>query len=149
LTDAGVSIDDFAPPNLGARSPLIQTAADYAALLATALSVPELARRLGVDQSRIRQRIARHTLIAVKDAAAWRLPLFQLDDMGQQLVPGLAAVAPRLAGVHPVAVARWFTLPHSDLVDDEGRPISPRVWLLSGGDPDDVAALADELHERG
>ena len=52
LRDAGVSLEDFAPPDLGARSPLVQTAADYAALLATALSVPELARRLGVDQSR-------------------------------------------------------------------------------------------------
>jgi excisionase family DNA binding protein len=149
LSDAGVSLEDFAPPELGARSPLVQTAADYAALLATALSVPELARRLGVDQSRVRQRIARHTLIAVKDGAAWRLPLFQLDDMGQQLVPGLATVAPRLAGVHPVAVARWFTLPHPDLADDEDRPISPRTWLLGGGDPTEVAALADELHERG
>ena len=149
LADAGVSLEDFAPPDLGARSPLVQTAADYAALLATALSVPELARRLGVDQSRVRQRIARHTLIAVKDGAAWRLPLFQLDDTGQQLVPGLAAVAPRLAEAHPVAVARWFTLPHPDLVDDEGHPISPRAWLLGGGDPTEVAALADELHERG
>jgi hypothetical protein len=149
LTDAGVSLEDFAPPELGARSPLVQTAADYAALLATALSVPELARRLGVDQSRVRQRIARHTLIAIKDGAAWRLPLFQLDDTGQQLVPGLATVAPRLANVHPVAVARWFTLPHPDLIDDDDNPVSPRAWLLGGGDPAEVAALADELHERG
>ena len=149
LADAGVSLDDFAPPELGVRSPLVQTAADYAALLATALSVPELARRLGVDQSRVRQRIARHTLIAVKEGAAWRLPLFQLDDLGQQLVPGLAVVAPRLVNVHPVAVARWFMLPHPDLVDDDGHPISPRAWLLGGGNPVEVAALADELHERG
>jgi hypothetical protein len=148
LSEAGVSIEDFAPPELGARSPLVQTAADYAALLATALSVPQLARRLGVDQSRVRQRIAQHTLIAVKDGAAWRLPLFQLDDTGQRLVPGLAAVAPRLARVHPVAGARWFTLPHPDLVDDDGHPLSPRAWLLGGGDPKEVAALADELHER-
>jgi hypothetical protein len=149
LSDAGVSLEAFAPPELGGRSPLVQTAADYAALLATALTVPELARRLDVDQSRIRQRIARHTLIAVKDGAAWRLPLFQLDDPGQQLVPGLAVLAPHLAKVHPVAVARWFTLPHPDLVDEEGQPISPRAWLLGGGDPAEVAALADELHERG
>ena len=149
LSDAGVPLEDFAPPELGSRSPLVQTAADYAALLATSLTVPKLARRLGVDQSRVRQRIARHTLIAVKDGSAWRLPLFQLDDLGQQLVPGLAAVAPRLAGVHPVAVARWFTLPHPDLVDDDGNPVSPRAWLLGGGDPAEVAALADELRERG
>jgi hypothetical protein len=51
--------------------------------------------------------------------------------------------------VHPVAVARWFTLPHADLLNDKGRRISPRAWLLRGDDPEDVAALADELHERG
>ena len=81
--------------------------------------------------------------------SSFTLPLFQLDDTGQQLVPGLATVAPRLANVHPVAVARWFTLPHPDLVDDDGNPVSPRAWLLGGGDPVEVAALADELHERG
>lgn len=64
-------------------------------------------------------------------------------------MPSLDVVAPRLAHVDPLAVARWFTLPHPDLVDNEGRPISPRAWLLGGGDPQAVAALADELNERG
>jgi hypothetical protein len=72
LHEAGVRVDDFTPTDLGARSPLALTAADYAAVLATALAVPELARRLGVDQGWVRRRIARHTLIAVKDGAAWR-----------------------------------------------------------------------------
>jgi len=136
-------------PRVGARSPLVQTAADYAALLATALSVPEMARRLGVDPSRVRQRIAGHTLVAVKDGATWRLPLFQMDETGQQLVPGLAAVAPHLVEVHPVVAARWLMLPHPDLVDDDGRPVAPRLWLLGGGDSAQVAILADELHDRG
>ena len=149
LQEAGVGLADFAPVDLGARSPLVQTAVDYAALLATSLGVPELARRLGVGQGWVRRRIARHGLVAVHDGVAWRLPLFQLDDLGRQLVPGLAVVAPRLANVHPVAVARWFTLPHPDLADKQGRPISPRAWLLGGGDPEAVARLADELHERG
>jgi hypothetical protein len=149
LAEAGVALESFAPPELGVRSPLIQTAADYAALLATALSVPDLARRLGVDQSRVRQRIGRHSLVAIKDGAAWRLPLYQVDDAGQRLVPGLPSVAPRLADVHPVVAARWFTLPHPDLEAEDGQPISPRAWLLSGGDPAVIGALADELHERG
>jgi hypothetical protein len=148
LADAGVPLDDFAPPDLGSDSPLVQTAADYAALLATALTVPQLAMRLRVDQSRVRQRIARHSLIAVKDGATWCLPLYQLDDAGHRLVPGLASVAPRLVQVHPVAAARRFVLPNSDLVDDAGCALSPRTWLLSGGDPEEVAALADEFHER-
>jgi hypothetical protein len=46
---------------------------------------------------------------------------------------------------HPVEVARWFTLPHVDLEDAGGRPTAPRAWLLAGGDPRTVAALAGEL----
>lgn len=127
----------------------MRTAADYAALLATSLTVPELARRLGVDESRVRQRIARHQLFAIKGGATWRVPLFQLDDSGQRLVPGLRTVAPHLAGVHPVVASRWFTLPHGDLADEANRPLSPRAWLLGGGDPARVAALAEELRDRG
>lgn len=121
------------------------TAADYAALLATALTVPELAARLGVDEGRIRQRLTRRTLYGIKDRRAWRIPLFQLDDDGRALVPGLDRVAPHWAGAHPVEVARWFTLPHVDLEDAEGRPVAPRAWLLGGGDPQTLAELAEEL----
>jgi excisionase family DNA binding protein len=148
LQAAGVTPAELAPPELGTSGPLIQTAADYAALLAAALTVPELATRLGVDQSRVRQRIAQHTVIALKVGATWRLPLFQLDDGGEHLVPGLSQVAPRLAGLHPVLIARWFTLPHVDLSDAADTSLSPRAWLLGGGDPTEVAALADELRTR-
>lgn len=145
LAGAGVDPADLAPRNRGAASPLALTAIDYAALLATALTVAELAARLEVDQSRVRQRLARQTLFGIKDGKAWRIPLFQLDDAGRALVPGLRLVAPGWAGAHPVEVARWFTLPHVDLEDAAGRPVAPRAWLLGGGDPQTVAALTEEL----
>ena len=145
LEAAGVDPAELAPRDRGVASPLALTAADYAALLATALTVAEAAARLGVDESRIRQRLARHTLYGIKDGRGWRVPLFQLDDAGRALVPGLDRVAPHWAGAHPVEVARWFTLPHVDLEDAEGQPVAPRAWLLAGGDPRTVAALAEEL----
>jgi excisionase family DNA binding protein len=145
LTDAGVDLTDFAPRDRGVGSPLALTAAEYAAILATALTVPELAGRLGVDDSRIRQRLARHTLFGIKDGKGWRIPRFQLDDTGLALVPGLHRVAPNWAGVHPVEIARWFTLPHVDLEDTADQPVSPRDWLLSGNAPGIVATLAEEL----
>ena len=49
LEESGVDLAEFAPRDRGVASPLAQTAADYAALLATALTVPDLASRLGVD----------------------------------------------------------------------------------------------------
>ncbi|HZO28067.1 MAG TPA: DNA-binding protein [Chloroflexota bacterium] len=146
LEESGVDLAEFVPRDRGVSSPLALTAADYAALLATALTVPDLASRLGVDTSRIRQRLARHTLYGIKDSTSWRIPLFQLDDASSRLVPGLHRVAPHWVGVHPVEVARWFTLPHVDLEDAGERRISPRDWLLAGGDAGVVAALAEELH---
>ena len=146
LEESGVDLAEFAPRDRGVASPLAQTAADYAALLTTALTVPDLASRLGVDTSRIRQRLARHTLYGIKDSTSWRIPLFQLDDTGRALVPGLHRVAPHWVGVHPIEVARWFTLPHVVLEDADEHPISPRDWLLTGGDVGVVTALAEELH---
>jgi hypothetical protein len=145
LEGAGVDPAELAPRDRGLGSPLALTAADYAALLATALTVPELAARLRVDASRVRQRLARHTLYGIKDGKAWRIPLFQLDDAGRALIPGLHRLAPHWTGAHPVEVARWFTLPHVDLEDPAGRPVAPRSWLLAGGDPRTVADLAEEL----
>jgi hypothetical protein len=146
LKDSGVDLAEFALRDRGVASPLAQTAANYAALLTTALTAPDLASRLGVDTSRIRQRLTRHTLYGVKDGTSWRIPLFQFDDTGRALVPGLHRVAPHWVGVHPIEVARWFTLPHVDLEDADERPISPRDWLLTGDDAGGVVALTEELH---
>lgn len=149
LRDAGVNLSVFTPTEQGAESPLVRTAEEYAALVATSLSIGELASRLGVHSSRLRHRLAEHTLFGIKDGATWRLPLFQLDDTGQRLVPGLDQVAPTWIGVHPIAVRRWFLEPSTDLRGPGGHPSSPRDWLLSGGDPRAVVELAAELHADG
>jgi hypothetical protein len=145
LESSGVDLADLSPTDRGADSPLTRTAADDAALMATALTVSAMADRLGIDMSRVRQHLTRHTLYGIKDGRSWRIPLFQLGDDGQTLVPGLHQVAPHWAGAHPIEVARWFTLPHVDLIDNEGDPVAPRAWLLAGGDPAVVAGLASEL----
>jgi len=109
----------------GAESPLVRTAAEYAALLAAGFTV--------------------RTLYGIKQPSGWRLPRFQFTERG--LVPGFERVAPRLIGVDPVSVARWFTGPHLDLtLEDDDTPIAPRTWLELGLDPGVVTALADELH---
>ena len=149
LREAGVNLSVFSPTEQSLDSPLIRTAEEYAALLATSLSISELAARLGIHPSRLRHRLAEHTLFGIKDGATWRLPLFQLDDSAQRLVPGLEQVAPTWTGFHPIAVRRWFVEPSSDLQVGGGAPVSPRDWLLTGGDPRTVVELATELHADG
>jgi hypothetical protein len=127
LREAGVSLSVFTPLAHGDDAPLARSAQEYAALLATSLSVPELAARLGLDASRLRHRVADHRLYGIKDGNAWRLPLFQLDKSGQRLVPGLDQVAPTWVGVHPLWVSRWFYTPSLDLEVELGAPVSAQL----------------------
>src|SRR5438067_2007666 len=83
LTRGGFELD---PLPLDEDHPIVRSAAAYAALLGSSLSVAAAAARLGVDGSRVRQRLAERTLYGIKQPSGWRLPLFQFADGG--LVPG-------------------------------------------------------------
>lgn len=129
-------------PDESADDPLARGAAEYAAILATALTPPQVGQRLGLDGSRVRHRLAERTLYGLKTPAGWRLPLFQFDPFTGGVLPGLAAVLMRLdPAMHPVAIQRWFLRPDPDL-EVEGRSVSPRDWLLHGGDPTAVVPPA-------
>jgi hypothetical protein len=145
LHEAGVDLTEFAPLDPGVVAPELHTAALSAGLLATSLSVTQVASRLSVDASRIRQRLANHSLYGLRKGGAWRLPQFQFTDDGSQVVPGFGDIAPTLCGLFPVDVATWFTTPHVDLVDAEDTPLSPRDWLLGGGDSAALLPLIEEL----
>lgn len=134
---------DLSPREDGDPDPLAPAAARYGALLATSLSVPEVAARLGVDASRIRHRLAERSLYGVRLRDGWRLPAFQFD--GDSVVAGIDDVVRALPeDVHPVAVWSWLESAGPDLAIG-GRPVTPLRWLRSGGDPAAVAALAADL----
>ncbi len=123
-----------------------QTAAAYQRLCASSLDVEEAARRLGVNPSRVRQRLAERSLYGIKDGNAWLLPAFQFVRRG--LVPGIDRVLRRLPpDIAGPAVVRWFGSPNPDLCarDDEDRPLTPLQWLLGGNPPATVAELAAAL----
>ena len=137
---------DLRPREWGQEDPLLKTAADYAVLVASGYTVGQAAEHLGVDPSRIRQRLAARTLYGIKSRGVWRLPRFQFSENG--LVSHADLVLPRLRdGVHPVGVWRWFVTPNSELTldDEDETAVSPRDWLLQGLNPRPVAELAAEL----
>jgi len=138
---------ELEPLPLDDTHPLIRSAAAYAALVASSLSVSQAAARLHVADSRIRQRLGARTLYGIKVRFAWRLPLFQFTKQGT--APGIETVLPRLDPVlHPLSVVGWFTTPNVDLVHgDEEEPVSPLNWLLSGLPVEPVAELAGSLTE--
>ncbi len=136
---------DTSPLRAGEEEPLTETALEYARLLQSSLSVEQTAQLLGVNPSRIRQRLTGHprTLYGLKEGRSWRVPRFQFA--GRKPIPGVALVIGALPpDLHPVAVRRWFTAPHPDLRVDthEARPIAPLEWLRTGRAPEAVADLA-------
>jgi hypothetical protein len=124
-------------------APVLQAAASHAALVATALPIAAAARRLGVTDGRLRQRVAEGSLLAVHapDGRALRIPAFQLTATGE--LPGLRLVLRAMRrDLRPLQVAAFFTTAQPDLEDEHGRPMTPVAWLLAGNDPATVRDLA-------
>lgn len=124
-----------------------RTAADYAALVATSLSVPAAAARLGVDGSRVRHRIQAGELWALRTPGGRRLlPLLQFGAEG--LLPGLPEVLRSLPeDLHPLEQSAFLTGRRPEL-RLHGREQSPVEWLSRGGDPAAVVDLAAGLRDR-
>jgi len=125
--------------------PLAQSIVDFIALVETSLTAARAARLLGVDVSRIRQRLRERSLFGVEYEGEWQLPRFQFER--RKVLPGLAQVLAALPEeVNALDVAEWFLSANPDLeLEDEAQPLSPRAWLLRGLPPERVAALAQGL----
>jgi hypothetical protein len=125
--------------------PLAQSIVDFVALVETSLTAARAARLLGVDVSRIRQRLRERSLFGVEYDGEWRLPRFQFER--RKALPGLAQVLAALpADVNALDVAEWFLSPNPDLeLEREPRALSPREWLLRGLPPERAAALAQGI----
>lgn len=109
------------------------------------LSVEQAAKLLMIDGSRVRHRVRDRALYAFKIGGGLRLPNWQFHR--HDSIPGLRAVLAALpADLHPLELAGFMSLANAGLsVDDE--PISPREWLLGGGDVRVVVELLEHLDE--
>ena len=133
----------FAPLAPGEDHSVVETATEYARLLADSGTVREVAVRIARTEGRVRQMLRARELFAVREGDAWRVPWFQFD--GDRPVRGIDRVIRELpADIHPVAVFRLLTSPNPDL-ELGGRPVSPLAWLRSGADPLPIVELAADL----
>lgn len=130
------------------EDPLLASQAQYMALLEESLSAAQAAKLLGVDVSRIRQRLRERSLCGIEYEGSWRLPRFQFER--RLVIPGLASVLRALPDdLFPLDVVDWFLLPETELQSDrDAAPVSPRTWLLAGRPVEPVVALARELAGR-
>ncbi|TJY57150.1 DNA-binding protein [Sinimarinibacterium sp. CAU 1509] len=112
-----------------------------------ALTTREAAEMMGVDQSRIRQRVRERSLLALSADGETRLPQQQFQDNAP--IPGLRTVLQALPdGYDPLEVLSWLATPTPDLLGADETPVSPREYLLKTGDEHAVAAIARGL-QRG
>ena len=124
------------------HDPLVQSIADYMALLDTSLRTAAAAKYLKVDTSRIRQRLRERTLYGIEYDGERRLPKFQFER--KRVIPGLGEVLAALpTDLNPLDVAEWFLSPNPDLeIKEQEGTLSPRDWLLSGRPVETVVAIA-------
>jgi hypothetical protein len=119
-------------------------ATSYAALLASALSVPAAAARLGIEAAGVRRRLASRRLYGIRLGESWQLPAFQFVDGGGAL-PGLHQLLAALPDdLHPMSVWRFLSSAAPELATEDG-PWSPLEWLTAGGSPDPVVDLARQI----
>lgn len=110
-------------------------------LTADAVPLAEAARRLGVSDARLRQRIAAGSLMAIPrpHGRGWLIPAFQLTEAGE--IPHLSRVLQATGRpVSAQAMDRFFRTPREDL---EG--VSPRDWLIAGHDPAIIESILSGL----
>lgn len=135
----GARFDDTDAP---ARARM-RTAARFRGLLEASLAGDAaVAAHLGVNRSRVSQRVGERSLYAFTHGDVRWFPTWQFE--GNQALGGLRKVLAALPGdLHPLVVSHWFTAAHREL-GIGGSTLSPRDWLATGGDPDRLSRLAVE-----
>jgi hypothetical protein len=110
------------------------------------LAIPAAAAgdRLGRSVTRIRGAIADGSLYGVKVGRSWLIPLWQLEQTNP--LPHLRKVIAAIPeGTSAVTLERVMTQPSEELYID-GRPVSPRNWLLAGNEPGAVVEIVRQLY---
>lgn len=129
------------------RDLLAETAIKYAALIESGLSTKDVAVRLDIPESQVRQMISRRTLYSILLNNRRYVPLFQFEDTGP-MVSNISKVNVALpSDLHPVEVYQWYAEADLELFfgDDIDTTMSPLAWLRSGGDTKKLVTLLHRL----
>ena len=137
---AGANFDDDGAIGRNA----VRVAVEFAELVGRSVKGDaEVARLLGVDASRISQRLREKSLYAFRHREDRYFPMWQFAD--RKTLPGLAEILRAFGDDrHPLVVDDWFTTPSVDL-ELKRSPVSPVTWLANGGSPSRLARFAADF----
>ena len=122
----------------------VRTVTDWGRVIATSRTIVQVAVMLGCDPSWVRHQIAGGRLYAMSVGRSRLLPAWQFD--ANAPIPGLPeTLAVLVSGREPLEIVTWMTTPVPELAV-AGEAVSPRAWLVCGGDLRVVVGLARGLH---
>ncbi|SDC55890.1 helix-turn-helix domain-containing protein [Rhodococcus tukisamuensis] len=82
--------------------------------LASSFTRPEAAALLGVSPKTVSDMIAKHQLVGLKDARAWKLPAWQFTpDLEEPVLPEVGHLAQEFPG-GVVSLSRWMSRPNDN-----------------------------------
>jgi hypothetical protein len=124
-----------------------RTAARATVEAVAARSRSQVAALLGVDVTRVSHQTTAGDLFSYAGGRGRSVyPDWQFT--GRAVLPHLRAVLAAFPAMsHPVPVRAFMTSPDDALTMGD-RAVSPREWLVGGGDPDPVIGLAATLGEQ-
>ncbi len=141
LQSIGVAPADLDAPL--AAGDVVTTAAHVLAATADMLTTDAMAHALDRSESRVRGAIADGSLAAVRVGRTWRLPAWQME-AGRPIPHLRKIIVAKPDDVSWALVGRVMTSPTDELYVD-GHAVSPRTWLLDGGDPRSVVSIISML----
>jgi len=112
---------------------------ELARFLMECLSLEEFQHELKLTNLAVEELLENRVAYSFDRFGPTLFPLFQIDE--GSLLPGIDRVGPAIPkSFHPYLIARWWSLPNRELQDEKEGPLlmSPRDWLLFGGDPERV-----------
>jgi hypothetical protein len=134
---------DLSDPGAVTRSQA-RSAVAFADLVARSVAGDAaLAELLGVNRTRVSQRLGEHSLYCFAGPTGERYyPIWQFD--GEPVPKPLRGLREMLSGLdarlHPLVVDHWARTPNVDLAV-EGEPMAPVQWLRTGGHPGRLSEL--------
>jgi len=128
------------------RDLVAESAVRFAAIVERSLAAEQVAQKIGMTSSRVRQLIAARELYSFRLDGKRLVPDFQIRD--GKLVPNIGDVNQALPEtIHPLGVYNWYHLENVDLCIDEAQEVlrTPLDWLAEGRDPARVVFMAEHL----
>lgn len=143
LRRGGAELEGPRPDQVRSRN--LSLTSEYAKMATQAYTLNEVANLLDESLSKIQQHIEARTLYTVIGHRGCVCPRWQFHD--QTTLPGLELVLKAISPeAHPIAVQRFFLTVCPDLESPIfDIALSPRDWLISGHQVNEVVILTGEL----